>query len=104
MKRWWMVVLIGLAFALGYAASGFEPGAGVGCPIYAVRISPRDPNKVEKWLTPAQWNIYETPHGDVLVGWDNTNDVLRIIGSDLQSMRVVGNVIDIEVVEDEEMP
>ena len=95
-----------LVLVIGHVQDAPQVAAQVfpnfGCTIDAVRIKD---GKRQQWETPAQWNIYHTPRGDLIIGWDNVNGVLRIIGDDLQHMRVVGNVIDIDVVQDmEELP
>ena len=94
------IILAALAFSLGYVSSGDGPGDGVGCPIYACRIDPKNAQHTQTWLTPAEWVILDTPNGPVQIGWDNENEVIRLIGREQQAMQVVGNVIDVAVMED----
>jgi hypothetical protein len=70
------------------------------CPIYAVRTDPKDPTRNQKWLTPAERVIFETPHGDVYIEWDGVNDNLYIQGRELQKLDQIGNVMRVSVIED----
>jgi hypothetical protein len=76
-------------------------------PIYLSRIDPRDPNKRQQWQAAEGIDIvtFDTPHGKVSVQWDEENSVMKFIGRELQLFHTVGNVIDIDVIQDrEELP
>jgi hypothetical protein len=91
-----------LTFGLGFIAHGQGDADAEVCPIDGYRVNPRT-GKGERWRTWATTAIFMPPgRGDVAVTWDTATDVLRITGYDLQHLRVVGNVIDVAVIPDEE--
>lgn len=95
-------LLLVAAYLCNHTAADLGADPPTGCPIDAVRINPKTGHR-EQWETPAEWTVYHTPHGDVIITWDNVNDSLRIIGDELQQVRLAKNVLEISVI-DEELP